>query len=130
MKLTLLRYLLMLDAALLLLVGACLTFIPRQVELLFHLRDLPQSVSYLLGLWGCMLLTLGCGYVVAATHPVRHLVWIQIGIARGAFECGLGAFYLARGAVTWQQAAFGIVAAGVITAAYTALYPRAAQRSA
>lgn len=125
MKLSLLRYVLMLDAAVLFVVGACLVLAPRQVQFAFHFRDLPEAVDYLIGLWGCVFVTLGFGYVVAATDPLRHLVWVQVGIARGALECLLGAIYLARGVVTWQQAAFGILTAGVITIAYAVLYPRA-----
>jgi hypothetical protein len=67
---------------------------------------------------------MGCGYVIAATHPIKHVVWVQIGIARGALECLLGIVYLTRGVVTWQQAAFGIITAALITAAYSTLYPR------
>jgi hypothetical protein len=123
-KFSLLRYLMMLDAAILFLLGALLIFAPRQVEIAFRFNDLPAAVSYLIGLWGCVFATMGIGYVVAATQPLRHLVWIQVGIARGALECVLGLVYLARGVVTWQQAAFGIIAAGLITGAYLALYPR------
>ena len=124
MKLTLLRYVLMVDAAVLFLVGALLMFLPRQVEVAFHFADLPAAVSYLIGLWGCVFVTMAGGYVIAATHPLKHLIWVQVGIARGILECLLGAVYLARGIVTFQQAAFGLVAAAVITGAYTALYPR------
>jgi hypothetical protein len=124
MKLTLLRYLLMIDAAVLLLLGACLIAAPRQVEMAFQFNDLPAAVSYLIGLWGCVFITLGFGYVVAATNPIRHLVWVQVGIARGGLECVLGLIYLARGVVTWQQAAFGIIMAAAITAGYAVLYPR------
>src|SRR5579859_1616980 len=123
MKLTLLRYLLMIDAAVLLLLGALLILAPKQIEAAFHFPDLPAAVSYLIGLWGCVFITLGFGYIVAATHPIRHLVWVQVGIARGALECLLGLIYLARGVVTWQQAAFGIITAALITAAYALLYP-------
>jgi hypothetical protein len=124
MKLTLLRYLLMIDAAVLFMLGALLIFAPRQVEIAFHFQELPPAVSYLIGLWGCVFVTLGFGYVIAATHPLRHLIWVQVGIARGALECLLGVVYLARGVVSWQQAAFGIITAGLITVAYTTLYPR------
>jgi hypothetical protein len=129
MKLTLLRYLLMLDAAVLFLLGALLIFVPRQVEVAFGFKDLPVAVSYLLGLWGCVFVTLGIGYVIAATNPLRHLVWVQVGIARGALECLLGFVYLARGVVTWQQSAFGIIAAALITIAYLVLYPRTGART-
>jgi hypothetical protein len=124
MKFTLLRYLMMIDAAFLFLMGAVLIFAPHQVEIAFHFNDLPPAVSYLIGLWGCVFATMGIGYVVAATQPLRHLVWVQVGIARGALECLLGLVYLARGVVTWQQAAFGIIAAATITGAYLVLYPR------
>jgi hypothetical protein len=124
MKLTLLRYVLMIDAAVLLLLGALLIFAPKRVEMAFYFNDLPAAVSYLIGLWGCVFATMGCGYVIAATHPIRHLVWVQVGIARGLLECAVGAVYLTRGTVTWQQAAFGIVTAAIIAGAYMFLYPR------
>jgi hypothetical protein len=55
---------------------------------------------------------------------MRHLVWVQVGIARGALECLLGVVYLGLGIVTWRQAAFGIITAAVIAIAYVVLYPR------
>ena len=124
MKITLLRYLLMVDAAVLFLLGALLICAPRQIEAAFHFQDLPLAVSYLIGLWGCVFATLGIGYLVAATDPVRHVVWVQVGIARGGLECLLGVLYLARGVVSWQQAAFGIITAAFIAVAYLVLYPR------
>jgi len=128
MKLILLRYLLMVDSAVLFLLGALLICVPRRVEAAFHFGELPPAVSYLIGLWGCVFVTMGVGYVVAATHPIRHRVWVQVGIARGALECVVGVAYLTRGVVTWQQAAFGIVTAAVMTGAYVALYPRGVLR--
>lgn len=124
MKLSPIRYLLMLDAAVLFLLGALLIFAPGQVERAFHFQDLPPAVGYMIGLWGCVFATLGMGYVVAATDPLRHLVWVQVGIARGALECVLGLVYLARGIVTFQQAGFGIIVAALITSAYILCYPR------
>src|SRR5438034_10142977 len=90
MNLTPLRLLLMLDAAVLFLLGALLILAPGRVEQAFHFRDLPPAVGYMIGLWGCVIATLGIGYVVAATNPIRHVVWVQVGIARGSLECVLG----------------------------------------
>jgi hypothetical protein len=64
------------------------------------------------------------GYFVAASNPIRHAVWIQIGIARGVIECLLGLVYVARGVVTFSQAGLGIIVAALIAVAYIALYPR------
>jgi len=130
MKLSLLRYLFLVDAAVLCLLGALLIFAPKQLEGAFGFRDLPAAVSYLIGLWGCVLGTLAIGYVVAAVNPVRHRVWAQVGIARGALECVVGLVYLARQTVTFQQAGFGIIVAAVMTVAYIALYPRKPQLAA
>ena len=124
MKMTLLRNLLLLDAAVLFLLGALLIFAPVQVELAFKFKDLPPGVSYIIGLWGCVFATMGLGYAVAAANPIRHVVWVQVGIARGALECLLGLVYLARGTVTFQQAGFGIVVAGMMALGYLLLYPR------
>jgi hypothetical protein len=109
---------------LLVFLGALLIFAPHQIETIFHFSNLPPAVSYLIGLWGCVFATMGFGYVVAATNPVRHRVWIQVGIARGALECALGLVYLARGVVTFPQAGFGILVAALISIAYVVLYPR------
>jgi len=127
MKLSPLRVLLALDAAVLFLVGALLILAPRRAEFAFQFKDLPEGVSYIIGLWGCVLVTMAIGYAVAATNPLRHVVWVQVGIARGALECVLGVIYLARGIVTWQQAGVGIAVAAFITIAYLVLYPRKSQ---
>ena len=124
MKYSPLRILLALDAAVLFLLGLFLILAPKQVELAFHFKDLPAGVSYLIGLWGCVLATVAIGYAVAAMDPIRHVVWVQVGIARGALECILGALYLAWGVVGWQQAGFGIIIAALITIAYIVFYPR------
>ena len=124
MRLALLRYLLIIDAAVLFLLGALLIFAPVQVERAFHFQDLPPAIAYIIGLWGCVFATLAIGYAVAATDPLRHVVWVQVGIARGVLECVLGLVYLARGIVTFQQAGFGLVVAALISIAYILCYPR------
>ena len=124
MRLSLLRNLLLLDAAVLLVLGVLLIFAPQQVETAFHFKDLPPGVNYIIGLWGCVFATMAIGYFVAASNPIRHAIWIQIGIARGAIECLLGLVYVARGVVTFSQAGLGIIVAAFIAVAYLALYPR------
>src|SRR2546423_10556274 len=124
-----LRVVLLLDAAVLLLLGLLLIFAPAQVGLMFQFQDLPRGVYYLIALWGCALATLAGGYVAAAQNPFRHAVWIQVGIARGAVECLAGIFYVAQGAVTLRQAGPGIVAAALIAVLYAVLYPQALRAS-
>ena len=122
-KLELLSLLLRLDAAVLFMLGVFLILVPTQIEVLFKFKDLPPAVSYLIGLWGCVFASMAMGYWVAAANPLRHVVWIQVGIARGALECILGGVYLTRGIVTWQQGGFGLIVAAFITIAYFVLYP-------
>lgn len=124
MKSSLLRGLMLFDAMVLLVLGCFLVFAPALIQGVFQFREMPPAVNYLLGLWGCALVSLGCGYLVAARHPVRQIIWVQIGIARGIFECAVGLIWLARGLVTWPQVGFGVVTAGLMAASYLALYPR------
>ena len=119
-----LRMLLMMDATILVLLGAFFILLPRQILAAFHFADLPRGVDYLLGLWGCCFATLGLGYGIAATDPRRHVAWVQIGIARGLLEVAFGALCLVRGVVDWPQAAFGMIVAAFIAGAYLVLYPR------
>src|SRR5689334_15385982 len=120
-----LRVLLIVDAALLFLLGLLVIFAPRQVGSAFHFPALPARVDYLLALCGCALATLAIGYVVAAQDPLRHCVWVQVGIARGALEFILGVVSVLRGVVTFQHAVPGIILPALIAVGYLLLYPRA-----
>lgn len=123
-KLRVTSILLALDAAVLFLFGALFLVLPQHVEQAFGFVDMPLGVSYIIALWGCALLTMGMGYWKAAADPVRHLVWVQVGIARGALECGVGIVYLCRGVTTFRQAGVGIILAGLMALAYYLFYPR------
>jgi hypothetical protein len=127
MKQILLRYLLLLDSAVLLLLGAFLIFMPAKVLAAFHFQAMPEGLNYLIVLWGCALATLAIGYCVASTNPLRHAVWVQVAIARSVLETAVGCIYLARGVVSGQQAGLGIILTALIAIAYVALYPRATQ---
>ena len=118
-----LRMLLMADGTALFLLGALVLVFPRQTLAAFHFTNLPEGVNYLIGLWGCALATFGIGYAVAATDATRHVIWVQIGIARGVLEAAFGGWCVARGLVTWEQGGFGIILAGFVAIAYLVLYP-------
>src|SRR5438874_10016673 len=119
-----LRVFLILDSAILFWLGAAFIFAPSWVAKAFGFAGMPAGVDYILGMWGCVFATMAAGYAVAASNPLRHLVWVQIGIARGVLEILVGVAFVLRGVVTWTQAAFGIVAAALIAVAYILLYPR------
>lgn len=119
-----LRMLLMMDATVLVLLGLAFILVPKQIEAAFHFENLPQAVSFLIGLWGCALLTMGIGYAAAATDPQRHVLWVIVGIARGVLEALVAGWCLARGMVTWQQSGFGLLLAALMALAYIILYPR------
>jgi hypothetical protein len=123
-KLRVTGILLALDAAVLFLLGTLLLVLPQHVLLAFGFVDLPTGVTYIIALWGCCLLTMALGYWKASADPVRHLVWVQVGIARGALEFGVGIIYLLRGIVTFRQAGLGIILAGLFALAYLIFYPR------
>ncbi len=119
-----LRMLMTMDAVVLMGLGVLFIAMPRRIEAAFHFQNLPAGVDYMIGLWGCVFATLGLGYLFAAVEPRRNVLWVQMGIARGGLEVIFGAVCVLRNVVTWQQAAFGILAAAFIAAAYAVLYPR------
>ena len=119
-----LRLFLTVDATLLFTLGLALLVAPQKAQLAFHFTELPSSVTYLLGLLGCVFFTLGIGYAIAATDPVRHIAWIWVGMARATLEMLFGWICVARGVVTWPQASFGIVIAAIVAIGYAAFYPR------
>ena len=124
-KLRVTGILLALDAAVLFLLGTLLLVLPQHVLFAFGFVDQPIGVTYIIALWGCAILTMAIGYWKASADPVRHLVWAQVGIARGALECAVGIVYLLRGVVSFRQAGVGIILAGLFAAAYLIFYPRA-----
>src|SRR3954468_24738862 len=120
-----LRVLLTADAAVLLALGLALIFVPDTLAAVFQFKDLPDVVDYIGGFLGCAFISLGIGYVAATADPIRHVIWIWIGIARALFEIVLSVVCVLRGIVSWPQAAFGIAFASMIALGYTIFYPRA-----
>ena len=113
-----------LDGTVLTLLGMAFLFCPRQIEEAFHFKDVSPAVNFLIGLWGCALISLGVGYFVAAIDPIKHRLWICIGIVRGASEALFGWWCLSRGMVTWKQSGLTILLAAFMALAYLALSPR------
>jgi hypothetical protein len=118
-----LRALILADASVLMLLGVALIFRPQGVAQALDFRDLPASGDYLIGIMGGLFLTTGLGYLAALRDPLRNLIWIQLGIARGALEVLLGVVYISLGTVSWRQAGFGLIAAATIGAGYLFFYP-------
>ncbi len=112
-----------LDALVLVLLGAVFMALPVKVGNAFGFAEFPGTACYLVAMWGCALLSLGVGYAMGAGDPVRNVAWVQAGIVRGVFECGLGFIMASRHMVTWHHSALGTGVAGVIAAGYLVLYP-------
>jgi hypothetical protein len=119
-----LRLLLLFDAATLFVLGAVFIFAPAQVLEVFKFPEVPIQVHYVVALWGCTLGTLAIGTVQAFMDPVRHVAWIQVAIARTGLEVLVGAMFLYKGIVNWNQSGFGIVLTGILCLAFVILYPR------
>jgi Trk-type K+ transport system membrane component len=115
----------MLDAIILAVLGVLLILEPRRIETFFHFNELPTIVSYLIGLWGCVLLSLAAAYALVSRDPIHHRLWIDIGIVRALIEAIFGAVSMARGTVDFSQAGFGTILAAALAFGYILLYPRA-----
>lgn len=116
--------LMMMDATVLVFFGLAFIIAPGQVTRAFSFTQVAPALFFLIGLWGCALATLGVGYGIAAVDPVKHRLWVCVGIARGVSEAIFGLCCLQRGLVTWKQSGLGILLAAFMAIAYLALYPR------
>jgi hypothetical protein len=124
-KLRATSFLLALDAAVLFLLGSLFTVFPGYVLFAFGFPDLPPGVAFIVAIWGCFFISMAIGYWKAADDPVCNLGWVQVGIARGVLECGVGVVYMVRGLVSFRQAGMGVILAGLFAIAYLIFYPRA-----
>ena len=122
-----LRMLMAMDATVLALLGLAFIVFPGQIETAFQFKDVPPAVNFLIGLWGCVLMSLGIGYGLAATDPVANRLWILVGVLRGGLEAVFGWWCYMQGIVTWKQSGLGILLAGFMALAYALLYPRIPQ---
>lgn len=120
----LLRHLLLVDAALLALIGGALIGAPAEVAKVLHMQALDAQTRYIVGILGCVYLSMAPGYLNASLFPYTATPWVQIGIARGLLECALGVYFIARGYLAFQQVSLGLVVGGAVALAYIVLYPR------
>jgi len=124
MKYTLLRALLVFDAAVLLLLGGAFMFVPGRMLILFGFNSVPTGINYVVGLFGVVYATLGIGYALAARSPLRNVAWVQVAIARGTVESLFSLVCVMQGWVSFRQAGFSFVLPGLLAVAYVLLYPR------
>jgi hypothetical protein len=130
MGLSLLRCLMVFDASVLMILGLAMIAIPGRMLDIFRFPGLPNDAHYIIAMWGCVLITLGIGYVLAAVDPLKNIIWVQVGIARGALEALVGLAYVATKVVTWSQVGFGIFIGAFVGLSYWALYPPSTQSQA
>jgi hypothetical protein len=119
-----LRMLMALDGTVLGVLGIAFLCCPAQIEEAFHFRDISPAVNFMIGLWGCALLSLGVGYGMAAVNPIENRLLVTVGILRGILEALFGWWCFWRGIVTWKQSGLTILLAAFMALAYLALYPR------
>ena len=99
------------DGTVLSILGFTFLVSPGKIEAAFHFHDVSPAVNFLIGLWGCALLSLGIGYGIAAINPVANRLWVCVGIMRGAMEAIFGWWCLSHGIVTWKQSGLTILLA-------------------
>jgi hypothetical protein len=118
-----LRILLVFDAMVLMFIGAGLMMVPGQLLELFHFPAMPRDVWYILAMWGCVLGTMGLGYLNCVLDPLRNISWIQIGIVRGVLEFVFSIVYVAMGIASVEQVWPGILVGAFVALSYLTLYP-------
>ena len=119
-----LRWLLLLDAAFLFMIGVSLILAPEIVRQVCHFPVFPVEVHYLLAMWGSVLATMSLGYLWCATDPVRNVAWIKVAIARGLLEFVVGLGFLLGHVTNLAQTGLGTGSGLLVAVLYLILYPR------
>lgn len=123
-RLQLLGFAMRVDALVLGALGLGMLVAPKGVLELFKFGPLPPGVSFILGMYGAVMLTLGVAYWQGSALPGQHLVLARIGILRAAVEIFMASYWIAVGAVSLRQGAAGVFLPVWFGLAYALLYPR------
>jgi hypothetical protein len=121
-----LRIVLLMDGVVLCTLGLALLIAPRAMWTLFGFSGLAPAVSYIVGMWGALMSTMGLGYFLAARDPARSSAWVWAGLIRGVLEATVSLGYLAAGLVTFSQVGVGLFLAVWFALAYIVFFPRRA----
>ena len=124
MRRTLLRLLLILDAAALFLIGAIFIAFPARALSLFGIPSETANMHFVIGIFGTVYATMGIGYLFAAQNPMRNIAWVQVAIGRGIAESLFSIFCVVQGIATFRQAGFSMIVPALVAVGCIVLYPR------
>jgi len=126
-RIKLLRVVFYADAFVLMLIGVMLMFATRLMFDIFKMPQMSAETSYITGMWGALMSTMGVGYFLAARIPQQSTNWVIVGIFRAMLEVAVSVFCVVTCVVQSQTAWFGIALAAWFAIAYLVLYPYGAK---
>jgi len=126
-----LKVLLIIWAALGILMGLGMVFVPQQMGAMMGYEMGPAYVPYLLASLGICLVVGSAFIIVAATRDLlKNILWVQFAIAWAILAVAVATYSILMGFVAFEQVGTSIIIDGAFAVAFLALYPYRAVRSA
>jgi hypothetical protein len=119
-----LKVVMIIGAAIWILLGLALVFVPGQLGAMMGFAKGPEWSPYLHAWLGVFYLVGGAFIMVAAVRdPLKHIMWVQFGIAVTILTLAVEVYSLMRGFVTFEQIVMEIIINAIFFVALMALYP-------
>ena len=110
-------------AALGIVLGLGLVFMPEQLGSMQGYARGPAYIPYFLALLGTAFIALGVFLIVAARDPLKNILWVRFAIVWAILAVIVEVSSVARGLVTFTQVGMGLIIDLAAAIALLALYP-------
>jgi hypothetical protein len=121
-----LKILIIIWAALGILSGLGMTFLPQQMGAMqgYATEGVASYIPYLLASIGVFMIVSSSFIIAAVCRDIlRNILWVQFAIAGAIFAVAVAVYSMLMGFVTFQQVGTGIIIDGAFFIAFMALYP-------
>jgi len=120
-----LKILIIIWAAISILMGLGLVFMPQQLGAMQgYETEGPAYILYLLASLGVFMIVTSSFIIAAVCRDIlRNILWVQFAIAGAIFSVAVAVYAMLMGFVTFQQVGPGIIIDGAFFIAFMALYP-------
>ena len=121
-----LKILIIIWAAIGILMGLGLVFMPQQMGAMqgYETEGVASYIPYLLLSIGVMMIVSSSFIITAVCRDIlRNILWVQFAIAGAIFSVAVAVFAMLMGFVTFDQVGMGAIVDGAFFVAFMALYP-------
>jgi len=119
-----LKVILIIFAAVLILSGLQLIFMPDQLAEMCGIGEIADTAKWFLGLLGVIWVAAGAWIIVAAVRDLlKNIMWVQFAMTKNILAVAVSAYAIIVGYVTFSQAGVILIFDAVFFILFMSLYP-------